>query len=130
MPAALDFTVPHLLRSEGEYDAAVREIDALLDADPAAGTDPWERLRFLSVLVEVYEEERYPAAEHLAGGTPQGAVEFMMAQHGLTRADLEPLLGGKARVSEFFGGKRPLSKGQIVALRGRLGVPADLLLSD
>lgn len=129
MPATLDFTVPHLLRSTEEYEAAVREIDALLDADAAAGTVEWERLRFLSVLVEAYEDEQFPLADSLAGGTPQSAVEFMMAQHGMTRADLAPLLGGKARVSEFFAGKRPLSRAQVIALRDRLGIPADLLLA-
>ena len=44
---------------------------------------------------------------------------------------LEPLadmMGGRSRVSDFFSGKRALSKGQIEALRGRLGIPADLLL--
>ncbi len=129
MLAPLDFTVPHVLRSDAEYDAAVQTIDALLDAEVAEGTAEWELLRFLSVLIEAYEEERYPQAESLAGGTPQSVVAFMLVQHGLTRADLDPLLGGKGRVSEFFSGKRPLSKSQIVALRDRLGIPADLLLS-
>ena len=129
MSATLDFSVPHLLRSEQEYEAAVQDIDALLDADVAAGTVEWERLRFLSVLVEAYEEERFPHADYVAGGTPQSAVEFMMTQHGLTRADLAPLLGGRARVSDFFAGRRPLSRTQIVALRDRLGIPADLLIT-
>ena len=43
-------------------------------------------------------------------------------------AELAPLLGGRSRVSEFFNGKRPLSIGQIQALRERLHIPADLLL--
>jgi HTH-type transcriptional regulator / antitoxin HigA len=128
MATTLDFTIPHVLRTEDEYDAAVQEIDALLDAGVAQGTDEWERLRFLSVLVEAYEDEQFPLEDRLAGCTPQSAVEFMMRQRGMTRADLEPLLGGKGRVSEFFAGKRPLSKAQIVALRDRLGIPADLLL--
>ena len=38
-------------------------------------------------------------------------------------------MGGKARVSEFFPGKRRLSVEQIRALRDELGIPADLLIA-
>jgi HTH-type transcriptional regulator/antitoxin HigA len=37
-------------------------------------------------------------------------------------------MGGKARVSEFFSGKRGLSIAQIRALHKELGIPADLLI--
>jgi len=47
---------------------------------------------------------------------------------GMTRADLHSLMGGKARVSEFFAGKRSLSIVQIRALHRELGIPADLLI--
>lgn len=86
-----------------------------------------KRLEFLSVLVEAYEDEHLPLDEHK--GTPQGAVSFMLDQRGMTRADLHELMGGKARVSEFFSGKRPLSIGQVRALRKALGIPADLLIA-
>lgn len=125
----LDFTIPHVLRTEHEYELAVQEIDALLDANVAEGTVEWERLRFLSVLVEAYEREVFPPEQRFAHSTPQDVVEFMMEQRGWRRADLEPLLGGKSRVSEFLSGKRALSKAQILALRDKLGIPADLLIS-
>jgi antitoxin component HigA of HigAB toxin-antitoxin module len=38
-------------------------------------------------------------------------------------------MGGKARVSEFFAGKRRLSIEQVRALRDALGIPADLLVA-
>jgi antitoxin component HigA of HigAB toxin-antitoxin module len=53
----------------------------------------------------------------------------MLEQRGKTRADLHELMGGKARVSEFFAGKRRLSVEQIRALRKALGIPADLLIA-
>jgi HTH-type transcriptional regulator/antitoxin HigA len=46
----------------------------------------------------------------------------------MTRADLENVMGGKSRVSEFFSGKRELSKTQIEALHRLLAIPADILL--
>ena len=122
----LDFSTPHVLRNAREYRAAVTEIDRLLDAEPKRGTVQYDRLEFLSVLVQAYEDERYPLDE--SEGTPQSVVEFMLEQRGITRADLHRLMGGKARVSEFFAGKRPLSINQIRALHRELGIPAELLI--
>jgi HTH-type transcriptional regulator/antitoxin HigA len=122
----LDFSTPHVLRNAKEYKAAVTEIDRLLDVDPKRGTEAYDRLEFLSVLVEAYEDQRDPIDE--STGTPQSVVAFMLEQKGMTRADLRQLMGGKARVSEFFAGKRSLSVAQIRALREELGIPADLLI--
>ena len=121
----LDFSKPHVLRNAREYRAAVTEIDALLDEDPRRGSEAFERLEFLSVLVAAYEDQHHPLDER---GTPQSVVEFMLDQRGMTRADLAPLMGGRARVSEFFAGKRRLSITQLQRLRDRLGIPADLLI--
>ncbi|MDQ3698097.1 MAG: transcriptional regulator [Gemmatimonadota bacterium] len=121
----LDFSLPHVLRNAKEYRAAVTEIDVLLDRDPRRGTAEYDRLEFLSVLVEAYEDEHVPV---LPATTPQEAVEFMLEQKGMTRPELAPLFGGKSRVSEFFAGKRALSIGQVKAVRDALGLPADLLI--
>ena len=126
MTAVLDFTKPHVLRTEEEYGEAVRMIDELLDRDPEAGTEEHDLLEFLTVLVEAYEAKHYP--DEMFASTPQEVVEFMLEQKGMQRADLTEIMGGKSRVSEFFAGKRELSRTQIRALRDLLGVPADLLL--
>lgn len=120
----LDFSKPHVLRSEAEYDAAITEIERLLDEDVRAGTEGHDRLEFLSVLVEHYEDGRYP----MGTVTPQEAVLFMLEQKGMERADLDEVMGGKSRVSEFLSGKRELSKSQVEGLRRVLGIPADVLL--
>ncbi len=60
--------------------------------------------------------------------TPQQAVTFMLEQKGLQRSDLDDVMGGKSRVSEFLNGKRELSKAQVEGLRALLGIPADILL--
>ena len=122
----LDFSTPHVLRNAKEYRAAVAEVDRLLDVDPTRGTPDHERLEFLSVLVQAYEDEHDPLDE--SGGSPRSVVAFMLEQRGLTRADLHEAMGGKARVSEFFAGKRRLSIEQIRALRDLLHIPADLLI--
>jgi HTH-type transcriptional regulator/antitoxin HigA len=124
MGKMLDFTKPHLLRGEAEYEAAVEEIDRLLDLDPAQGSEDYERLEFLSVLVQVYEDKHMPREE----ASPQEVVDFVLEQHEMTRADLAELLGGRSRVSEFFSGKRPLSLGQARALQVRFGLSLDTLV--
>lgn len=126
MSIALDFTKPHLLRGEDEYQAAVREVDALLDSDPQPGSEAYERLEFLSVLIEEYEDEHEPG--HGSSSRPQDVIDFMLEQNRLTRTDLNEVMGGKSRVSEFFAGKRELSRDQIRGLRSLLGIPADLLI--
>jgi HTH-type transcriptional regulator / antitoxin HigA len=125
MATTLDFTKPHVLRTEEEYDAAIARIEELLGEDPVAGGDEHEELQFLSLLVEAYEDEHYPMGER---GTPQSIVEFMLEQKGMDRNDISEAMGGRSRVSEFFSAKRALSRGQIERLRSLLGIPADLLL--
>jgi HTH-type transcriptional regulator/antitoxin HigA len=125
MTKLLDFTQPHVLRDDSEYNKAVEEIDWLLDTAPPKGSAEYERLEFLSVLVEEYEERHFPMGEDVS---PQEAVDFMLEQKGLERSDLAEWLGGRSRVSEFFSGKRQLSKSQVEALRKHLGLSADLLL--
>lgn len=121
----LDLTRPHLLRDEAEYDLAVAELDALLDLDPAPGTEERDRLDVLTVLIEVYDEAHYPMG---GAATPQAVVAFMLDQRGMTRGDLAAVLGSRSRVSEFFAGKRRLSIPQIERLRDLFLIPADLLL--
>lgn len=119
-------TIPHVLRSEEEYEAAVAEIDRLLDLDPAPFTEDSDRLELLSVLVEAYESTHDPIDD--SDLTPQDVVQFMLDQKGMERSELATIMGGRSRVSDFFNGKRELSKAQIIALRELLGIPADVLL--
>ena len=127
MAVLLDFTKPHILRNEEEYNTAVAEIDSLLDADPQPGSEDYERLEFLSVLVQAYEDAHFPIEEQ---PTPQDVVDFMLEQKGLSRADLAKWMGGRRQTSEFFDGIRRLSIRQIEALRENLGIPADLLIGS
>jgi HTH-type transcriptional regulator/antitoxin HigA len=127
MAELLDFTKPHVLRNEAEYTAAVAEIDRLLDTDPPPHSEAYERLEFLSVLVQAYEDAHFPL-EQLT--TPQDVVAFMLEQKGLSRDDLAQWLGGEGPVLAFLEGTSNLSLPQIERLREQLGIPADLLLSS
>jgi HTH-type transcriptional regulator/antitoxin HigA len=118
---------PHVLHTAKHYEVAVSALRELLERNPKKGTREFEILELLALLVEDYETRNIAEPPVPA---PPAVVEFMLKQKGLTRTDLVEPLGGKSRVSEFFAGKRALSTNQIKALRGLLGVPADLLLGS
>jgi HTH-type transcriptional regulator/antitoxin HigA len=126
MAELLDFTKPHVLRNEAEYTAAVAEIERLLDTDPPPHSEAYERLEFLSVLVQAYEDAHFPL-QLLT--TPQDVVAFMLEQKGLSHDDLAQWLGGKSPMLAFLEGTCSLSLPQIERLREQLGIPADLLIS-
>jgi HTH-type transcriptional regulator / antitoxin HigA len=51
-----------------------------------------------------------------------------MEQQGLTRKDLEPLIGTRTRVAEVLNRRRSLSIAMIRRLHERLGIPAEVLI--
>lgn len=53
------------------------------------------------------------------------AIKLRMAQRGLTRRDLERVLGSESRGSEILNRKRPLTIAMIRRLHQKLGIPAD-----
>ena len=119
--------VLHPIRNGKEFQSAVIELDALIDADPREGSVAYDRMELLTILIGAYEEQHLPPFEP---ATPQEIVKFMAAQKGLSATDLAHLLGGRSRLSDFYNGVRALSRNQIVKLRTALGIPADLLLGQ
>ena len=108
-----------------DSDAELKRARALADR-LMASDDPADiaRLEAQARLIEAYEQKRWPA------GMPRTAdiVRFLMDQHGLSRADMIPILGTASRVSEVLSGKKGLSMTMVQRLRARFGVPADVLL--
>lgn len=110
------------IRTENEYEEALAQIDAIFDSQP--GTPEGDLLEVLTILVEAYEEDHYP----IAPPDPIEAIEFHMERLGLTRRDLEPFIGSRARVSEILNRRRPLTIAMIRRLQVGLGIPAEILL--
>jgi HTH-type transcriptional regulator / antitoxin HigA len=92
-----------------------------------ASNDPMDqaRMRAQAYLVEAYERARWPRR----APTLPDLLTYLMDQHGLSRADLVPLLGTASRVSEVLNGKRELSMSMVRKLRERFHVSADTLIS-
>lgn len=110
------------IRSEADYEAALAEVERLWGAK--AGTTEGDRLDVLATLVDAYETKHHP----LDPPDPIEAIKFRMEQQGLTRRDLEPIIGTRTRVAEVLNRKRGLSIGMIRRLHERLGISAEVLI--
>jgi HTH-type transcriptional regulator/antitoxin HigA len=110
------------IRSEADHEAAVAEIERLWGAK--GGTPEGDRLDVLATLVDAYEAEHDP----IDPPDPIEAIRFRMEQQGLTRKDLERILGSRVRVSEILNRKRGLSIAMIRRLNEALGIPTDVLI--
>jgi HTH-type transcriptional regulator / antitoxin HigA len=112
------------IRTEADYQAALKEIESLFDALP--DTPEYDRLDLLSTLVESYEKAHHP----IEAPDPIEAILYYMDTRGLTRRDLEPCLGSRARVSEILSRKRSLTLEMIRKLNKELGIPAEILIQS
>jgi HTH-type transcriptional regulator/antitoxin HigA len=110
------------IRSKADHEAALAEVEQLWGAK--AGTPRGDRLDVLATLIEVYEAERYP----MDPPDPIEAIKFRMEQLGLTRRDMEPLIGTRTRVAEVLNGRRRLSITMIRRLHEKLGIAAETLI--
>jgi HTH-type transcriptional regulator/antitoxin HigA len=108
--------------TEVDYEAALAEIEQLFEAVP--GTPEGDKLEILTTLVEAYEEKHYP----IPLPDPIEAIFYYLESRGLSRRDLEPYLGSRARVSEVLNRKRPLSLEMIRRLHTGLKIPAEVLI--
>ncbi len=114
-----------VIHNEEAYEAAVEEIEKLMDKTPSRGSDEFEALELLALVIKAYEEKRFGK---LAGPDPVEAIKFRMEQMGLKPSDLQGCLGSRSRVYEILSGKRDLSKAMMRSLHQRLHIPADVLI--
>lgn len=110
------------IRNESEHEAAMEEVARLWGAE--SGTSDGDRLDVLVTLIDVYEAQQYP----MDPPDPIDAILFRLEQQGLTRKDLEPIIGSRGRVAEILNRKRGLSIEMIRNLHDKLGIPADILI--
>ena len=110
------------LRSKADYEKALKEVERLWGTK--SDTPKGDRLDVLATLIDAYETEHYP----MDPPDPVEAIRFRMEQQGLTRRDLEQIIGSRTRIAEVLNRKRGLSIGMIRRLHERLGISADVLI--
>lgn len=110
------------IKTKRDYLAVLKEVESLWDAP--AGSKAADRLEILALLIQAYEAEHYPIPD-------PDPIEFLlhiMEARGLTRKDLEPYFGSRARVAEVLNRVRPLTLEMIRRLSEGLDIPADVLV--
>jgi HTH-type transcriptional regulator/antitoxin HigA len=110
-----------VIENETDHADAKSLIEKLMGS-----SDSQSRARMVAqaLLVEAYERTDWPRTVP----TIPVLLAYLMDQHGLSRADLVPLLGTTSRVSEVLSGKRDLSMTMMRRLRERFYISADLLV--
>ncbi|OKH89142.1 type II toxin-antitoxin system HigA family antitoxin [Thalassospira sp. TSL5-1] len=110
------------IHTDADYENALELMGELWDAQE--GTEAHDQLELLGILVDKYEEQRFP----IAAPDPVEAVLFYMEQNGIERAELGRVLGSRSRASEFINRKAGLSLRQIRILHANWNIPADILI--
>lgn len=110
------------IKNKADHRAALKEIERLMEAKP--GTAAGDRLEVLVTLVDRYESEHEPVEPP----DPIEALIYHMESRGLSRRDLEPFLGSRARVAEVLNRRRALTIEMIRKLHDGLGISAEVLI--
>ena len=110
------------IKTKADHKRALADVERLWGA--RSGTPEGDRLDVLATLIDAYENEHFP----MDPPDPIEAIKFRMEQQGLSRRDLEPIIGTRTRVAEVLNRKRSLSIGMIRRLHDRLGISAEVLI--
>src|SRR6266508_1049597 len=110
------------IKTKRDYQAALKRAEQLWHA--AAGSTEADALDVLTLLIADYETRHFPIVDP----DPIQFLEYVMESRGLTRKDLEPYLGSRARVAEVLNRRRPLTIEMIRKLHSGLGISAEVLI--
>jgi HTH-type transcriptional regulator / antitoxin HigA len=97
-------------------------LEQIFDAKP--GTAAGDELEVLAILIEHFENQRFP----IDLPDPVEAIQFRMEQLGLKQNDLAKLVGSKSHFSEVLNRKRKLTLEMIRRLSKALAIPAEVLI--
>jgi len=110
------------LRSERDYDWAIREVSRYFASEPKPGSPDGDRFEVLSMLIKSYENEHF-ALKH---GDPVDVLHFAIESMGRSQAELAGLIGGN-RASEILNRVRPLTLEMIRTISREWKLPIEAL---
>ena len=110
------------LKTRRDYQAALKEVENLWNA--RTDSKDADRLEVLVLLIQAYEAIHYPIPDP----DPIAFLHHVMEARGLSRKDVEPYIGSRARVAEVLNRVRPLSLEMIRRLAVGLKIPAEVLI--
>jgi HTH-type transcriptional regulator/antitoxin HigA len=111
-----------VIKTEKDYQKALKRLEVVFDAKK--GSKEGDELELLSLLIDNYEQKRYP----IDFPDPIEAIRFRMEQLGYKQKDLADAIGLTSRVSEILNKKRRLTLEMIRKLNEVLGISTDVLI--
>lgn len=112
------------IKNKKEYEAALKRLDKIFDAP--VNSKEGDEAELLSILIESYENDKYPIGEP----DPVEAIKIRMEDMGIKQSDLVGIIGGKGKVSEVLNRKRKLSLMMIRNLNKKLNISPSILIQD
>ena len=112
------------IKTEADYKIALDRLKSIFQAD--SDTPNGDEAEVLSILIEKYEDERYP----IGMPDPIEAIKFRMEQMGMNQKDLAEVVGFTSRVSEILNRKRKLTLNMIRKLSAILQIPTEVLVQE
>ncbi|MDP3642088.1 MAG: transcriptional regulator [Bacteroidota bacterium] len=113
-----------VIKTDEEYENALARIEQIMDAVP--NTSEGDELELLSLLVEKYEQEKYPLPE----ADPVDVIRYYLEQRGLKAKDLIGIIGDKAIVSKIMNRERKLNLQMVRNLHQKAKIPYNLLMNE
>jgi HTH-type transcriptional regulator / antitoxin HigA len=110
------------IKTKKDYEQAMLRLENIFGA--RKGTTKGDELEILSMLIEKYEDEKFP----IDLPDPVEAIKFRMEQMGMTQTDLANIIGQKSRASEILNRKRKLSLDMIRQLHQQWHIPTEVLV--
>ena len=110
------------IKNKKDYEQAMERLEVIFDAKK--GSEQGDELEILGMLVERYENEKFP----INFPDPIEAIKFRMEQLGYNQTDLANVVGLKSRASEILNRKRKLSLEMIRQIHSSLNIPTEVLI--
>lgn len=115
---------PHIIHNDVELHAYTEALFKLTALEAPSSSEE-EAIELLTLLIERYEEQRYP----VPASDPISVVRFLLEHGDLTQRSLIPEFGSESAVSMFLSGQRTLTLEQVRKLCVRFKLRADVFLS-
>jgi HTH-type transcriptional regulator / antitoxin HigA len=117
--------LPTKIHNDEQNEHFVAKLEELVFKDKLTEAED-ELVELLTVLVEEYENRRFPIED----ASPIEVLQHLMEANNLKQKDLIDVFGAESTVSSVLNGKRPMTRDHIQKLRQRFGVSADVFFSD
>lgn len=116
---------PRTIRTEEEYDAVAEEVEEISFKD-AVSPEEREYLNLLHLLLAAYDEAHPPYGKT---ATHAEILAHVLEHRGMKQADLIPVVGSSAYVSQILSGKRGISRNMAKRLGEFFGLEASVFLN-